>query len=90
MKKQITYALGAIYMFSNFGCEQAKDLKDSIDAIECAELLIDLDEEYDHEDKSCEDIKKDVDKLLSRCREWLTEENIEQLEFYKANCSEVN
>ena len=35
-----------------------KDLKDSFDAIDCAELLIELDEEYDRGDKSCEETKK--------------------------------
>ncbi|AYN67099.1 hypothetical protein D1013_06815 [Euzebyella marina] len=88
MKKHLITGLAIIYTFFNYSCEQAKDLKDSFDAIDCAELLIELDEEYDRGDKSCEETKKDIDQLLKKCREFLTEENIADLEFIRANCSD--
>lgn len=84
------YTLGAIYLLSNFSCDQAESIKETFSALDCANLIVKIDEEYDREDKDCSEISDDIDDILKTCREFLDEDDVAQLEFYKANCSEGN
>ncbi|PKA99454.1 hypothetical protein B0O79_3165 [Flavobacteriaceae bacterium MAR_2009_75] len=69
-------------------CDIVDDAKDTLDALDCAELLIKIDEEYDREDKDCSEISSDIDKILKRCSEFIDAEDRAQLEFYRDNCSD--
>ncbi|MFC4094636.1 hypothetical protein [Euzebyella saccharophila] len=88
MRKPLRYLtiLASVLLFS--ACDQAEDIKESFDTLECANLLIRIDEEWDKDDPDCSDIKSDIDKILKSCSEFLSEEDKAQLKFYQDNCSD--
>lgn len=62
----------------------AKDVKDTIDSLECANLISRLDNDND----TCADTIADINKIEKSCGEFLTEESREQIAFIKANCTD--
>ncbi|SHJ84412.1 hypothetical protein [Pseudozobellia thermophila] len=88
MKKTVLPYFLILIAFTLSNCEQAEEIKESFDTLECANLLIDIDERWDDDDVDCSEIKSDIDKILKSCGEFLDAEDKAQLEFYKANCSD--
>ena len=88
MKKLILIGLTIIHALVNYGCEATETIKETFDALDCANLIAEIDEDYDREDKDCSEISSDIDKILKRCSEFIDEEDRAQLEFYRDNCSD--
>jgi len=90
MKKATALITLVIVSIVISNCSVAEDIKETADALECANLIRKIDEKYDKEDRDCSDIKSDANKILSTCKDQLTTEQKEQLEFYSANCDVAN
>ncbi|WP_276165877.1 hypothetical protein [Zobellia alginiliquefaciens] len=66
------------------------DLSDTQKALDCANLLVEIDEKWDEQDRNCNEIKSDVARILDTCNDFLDAEQKEQLQFYIDNCVEDN
>lgn len=71
-----------------FNCDQAEDIKESFDTLECANLIVEINERWDDDDPDCSEMRADIDNILKSCGEFLDADDKAQLEFYKANCSD--
>lgn len=88
MKKSVQLFFTTILFSTLIGCSVADDVKDTLDAAECAALIERLDNDVDN-DESCAEIRADVNRILTgSCRDFLTEEQRTQLEFIRDNCSD--
>ena len=94
MKKSLLYLSAFLLALSTFvNCsvkDAVDDLSDTQKALDCAYLIEDIDEKWDREDRDCDDIKSDVAKILDTCKDFISEEQKSQLEFYAANCDTAN
>ena len=94
MKKSIIYFSAFLLALSTFiNCsvkDVVDDLSDTQKALDCARLIEDIDEKWDDENRDCDDIKSDVAKILDTCKDFISEEQKSQLEFYAANCDTAN
>ncbi|QCW99287.1 hypothetical protein FGM00_03855 [Aggregatimonas sangjinii] len=88
MKKSLQLTITTILFSTFIGCSVAEDVKDTLDAAECATLIERLDNDVDN-NESCSEIRADVNSILSgSCRDFITEEQRTQLEFIRDNCSD--
>ena len=90
MKKALLLLSLTTISLLNYNCGLKDDIDNTIDGLQCVELIEKIDEEYDKEDRSCSEIKADVEKILKTCKDYLTDESRAQLEFYAANCDAAN
>ena len=82
MKK--TKSLVAIFTLLFFS-SCIKDVKDTIDSIECASLLARID--FDNNEDCADDIA-DIKKILRECGESLTQEQKDDLNALQESCSD--
>lgn len=87
MKKTILFSLLTISFSILIGCSVVDDIQDSLDAVECANLFAELNDDIDN-DESCSSIMADIDRILSSCNEFITSEQREVLEFVRTNCQD--
>lgn len=80
-KIKILVSISALLFFSS--C--IKDVKDTLDSIECASLIAKIDQE---DNDSCADAIADIDKILRECGDFFTQEQKDELNFAKENCSD--
>ncbi|SIS99042.1 hypothetical protein SAMN05421766_106134 [Zobellia uliginosa] len=94
MKKPLllfTILLLGLCTLSNCNVKDTIDeLSDTQKALDCINLIEDIDEKWDKQDRDCEEIKSDVAKILKTCKDFISEEQKAQLEFYSANCDADN
>ncbi len=69
------------------GCSAAEDIKDTFDALDCANLIDKLNDDNDS-DKPCSEIISDINKIENTCNEFLDAETKELLAAIKANCTD--
>ncbi len=89
MLKSKSFSVVLIFsLISISGCvKNVKDaLDDSIDAIECANLLQKINE--DEGNKQCSELIADINSILNTCDEFLTQEQKDDLNFTKENCTD--
>lgn len=89
MKKNLLQSIAIfLCLWALTGC--AKAAKDLVDDIEertrCVELLSDFTTSND--DKTCSQISSEVDAILRDCGEFLTQEQKDELNFAKDNCTD--
>ena len=90
-KKSLFIFIVTLIFLALYNCSDTVDeIENSISGLQCVDLIQEIDEKYDREDRSCEEISADVDEILRTCNEFLDAEQKEQLEFYKANCAAAN
>lgn len=85
MKKPLLFSLITLAFSLLIGCSVADDIKDTFDAVECANLIAKI---SDNDNTNCADIIADIKKIEKSCGEFLTEESKEQIAFIKANCTD--
>ena len=67
-------------------CSLADDVKDTFDAVECANLMNRISE---NDSDKCSQTIADIDQLLNgSCSEFITTEQREDLIFIKENCTD--
>lgn len=87
MRKNHFFAVVLAISFLTLNNCGVKDVIDeTIDAASCATLMtkISNDDDYD----SCSELVSDIDKILSTCKDFITEEQIDDLNFLKDNCTD--
>lgn len=84
MKNQlIIYLMISVFFLS---CSLADDVKDTFDAVECANLMNRISE---NDSDNCSQTIADIDQLLNgSCSEFITTEQREDLIFIKENCTD--
>ena len=84
MKNQlIIYLMISVFFLS---CSLADDVKDTFDAVECANLMNRISE---NDSDKCSQTIADIDQLLNgSCSEFITTEQREDLIFIKENCTD--
>ena len=90
MRKSLALLTLTSTFLLNYSCGLKDDIEDTLDGLQCVDLIAEIDEKWDSEDRNCSEIESDVDSILNTCEDFLDEEQIEQLEFYKANCDAAN
>lgn len=85
MKNLVLLCLITIVFSTLLGCSVADDIKDTFDAVECANLIAKI---SDDDNMTCADTIADIKKIEKSCGEFLTEESKEQIAFIKANCTD--
>ncbi len=68
------------------GCAVKEAIDESFDAIECANLLQKISEEEGN--RSCSEQIADIEKILRKCDEFLSQEQKDDLNFAKNNCTD--
>lgn len=74
----------SLLLLANCGVKDAID--DSIDAIECADLLSRINENQGN--VPCSELRADINNILNTCEEFLSQENIDDLNFARDNCQD--
>ena len=94
MKKSLFYFaafLLALAMLINCSVKDAvDDLSETQKALDCANLMLDIDEKWNDQDRNCTEINTDVARILDTCNDFIDAEQKTQLEFYAANCDATN
>ena len=90
MKKTASTLLIITAIFFVNGCSVADDIKDTLDAVECANLLENVADRNNDDNPDCAQIRSDLEQVENTCGEFLTAEQREQLAFIRANCDETN
>lgn len=87
-KRNLFFILAFSSLFIVTNCvKAAKDLVDDIeDRTRCIELLADF--TTDNSDKTCAQIENEVDAILRDCGEFLSQEEKDDLNFAKDNCTD--
>lgn len=77
-----------LFSISLMGCiKDVKDaIDDSVDAIECANLLSQINN--DEGNKPCSELVADINNILNTCDEFLSQEEKDDLNFAKENCQD--
>ncbi len=68
------------------GCAVKEAFDDSFDGIECANLLQRIDEEEGN--RPCSEQIADIDRILRTCDEFLSQEQKDDLNFARNNCTD--
>jgi hypothetical protein len=74
----------SLLLLANCGVKDAID--DSIDAVECANLIERIEEDGDNRD--CAEQIADINKILNTCDEFLSQEQKDAFNFIKENCQD--
>ncbi|CAM3314542.1 hypothetical protein ZORO111903_06300 [Zobellia roscoffensis] len=94
MKKSLFYFGAFLLTLSTFiNCsvkDVVDDLSDTQKALDCANLMVEIDKKWNEEDRNCSEIKSDVAKILDTCNDFIDAEQKAQLQFYADNCSTDN
>lgn len=88
MSKKLFYSITLVVVtFTLSSCVKAvaDAIEESVDAIECANRLTTINND---ENSTCDEIRADIDAILSSCREFLSQEEIDDLNFARENCSD--
>ncbi len=84
MKNQLIVCLVISVFF--LSCSLADDVKDTVDAVECANLINRINDNYGD---SCAETIATIDQILNgSCSEYITTEQREDLIFIKENCTD--
>ncbi|MGB3149260.1 MAG: hypothetical protein WBB27_01250 [Maribacter sp.] len=87
MKK--TFILFSAIIFSTIilnGCAVKEAIDDSVDAIECANLLERIDNEEGN--RPCSEQIADIEQILRTCDEFLSQDQKDDLNFAVNNCTD--
>jgi len=86
--KKIGYLVLLASILILTSCSIADDIKDTADALECANLISKLDDDIDN-NEDCSKIISDINSILSGpCEEFITSEQRSQFEFVRDNCED--
>ena len=79
-----TLSLLAIFIYS--GCSVADDLKDTVDAVECANLIGDL-TLAESNNRPCSEIIADIDRIERDCEKFLDDDIRASFATARENCN---
>lgn len=83
-KLVITISLLGLFVFSN--CSVADDVKDTIDAVECANMIGNLTLAQSN-DRPCSEIIADIDRIERDCEKYLDDDIRASFATARENCS---
>jgi len=88
LKKLFLLPFVAILFLTLINCSVIDDAQDTLDSLQCIQLVEELDTDVDN-NRPCSEIQSDINDILSgSCRQFLDSEQIMQLEFARDNCSD--